>query len=59
MPIDVADKAEAVLLQRQRGILGGEGRSILNKAAELAPNSAGSTPCYTEPLIRLHMRATG
>lgn len=43
-PIGVADKAGAVLLQRKRGILGGEGRSLLNEAAKLAPHSAGSTP---------------
>ena len=43
----VADTAEAVLLQRRRGILGGEGRSLLNEAAELAPQSA-----TTKPLMR-------
>ena len=34
------DTAEAVLLQRRGGILGGEGRSFLNEVAEPAPLSA-------------------
>ena len=42
----MVDTAEAVLLQRRRGSLGGEGRSLLNEAAELAPHSA------TKPLMR-------